>query len=87
MPNRGWFTYIATGNDPYDPLNYIYASNFPNICTTNGERICSLLGIYDTETSTHPIISDNLTGYITDAQSAGSPKPSIGKKYVYVRST
>jgi hypothetical protein len=85
MPTRGWFKYIETATDPFDPVNYLYSSNFPTVCTTNGTQICSVLSVYDTGVSTHPVLSDNLSSYITDALSSGSPKPSLGTKYVYVR--
>jgi hypothetical protein len=86
MPtSRGWFNYTVSATDPYDPLNYVYTA-FAPACTVSGRNVCSLLGLYDPSVSTHPTtISTNLSNYITDAQAAGAPKPSIGKKYIYVR--
>jgi hypothetical protein len=85
MPTaRGWFNYTTGALDPYDPLNYNYATFSPP-CPATGTRICSLLGLYDPAVSSHPTtISSNLSTYITDAQAAGNAKPSLGKKYVYV---
>jgi hypothetical protein len=83
---RGWFYYFQGSTDPYDPINYFYTTFVPS-CTASGRDICSVLACYEPWFGVHPynFPSPNLATYISDAMAAGTPRPAIQKKYVYVR--
>jgi len=81
---RAWFVYDGNG-DTINPNNYIY-TNRPPICYQGSEKICAILGKYNS--TIHPdIFSQNLLLYIGNATASSFAQPSGSniRKYVYTR--
>jgi hypothetical protein len=87
---RAWFVYNGLTGGEQTSTNYFYVSFFP-ACTSTGEFICSVKGIYDVDTyGNHPApfsIDTALEQYIIDALGAdvASPPSPAFKPYVYVK--
>jgi len=66
--SRGWFVYIGAESGQQNAINYVYVTQVPP-CTTTGEHICAILGIYDPSTyGNYPApFSNNLETYIITA--------------------
>jgi len=85
--SRAWFSYNGLSGGELTATNYFYVPSFPQ-CTTTGENICAILGIYAPLTyQNHPAsFSSNLLSYITDARANNVAVPTIpDKPFVYMR--
>jgi hypothetical protein len=91
MSQRAWFVYNCSPSNEQS-WNCFQHVDFLPVCTTNGELICAIYGIYDPETyGAHPVplsVDTKLSDYIINALAADTayPPPPF-KPYVYVKLT